>query len=107
MVTNTHHCTVLACSVKTSRFPAALFLFFVYLTKVYVHPPHHGSFLAPEASRLDTPSNPTPDEILRTPEYRNNKKFWCAAGGGYVDLKMMPGNENGVWVQFEYRDFKD
>jgi hypothetical protein len=86
----THHHVTPVCSVKAPSFTAALFLFSVYLTKVYVHPPHHGSFWAPEASRFSTPSDPTPDEILRAPEYRNNKKFWCTAGGGYVDLKMVP-----------------
>jgi hypothetical protein len=70
-------------------------------------PPHCGSFLAQKGIRFCQARDSTPDEILRAPEYRNNKKFWCEAGGGYVDLKMVPGYENGVWVQFEYRDFKD
>jgi hypothetical protein len=83
------------------------FPFFRLLDKGLCSSPPHGSFLSQKGSRFRYPSDSTPHEVFRAPEYRNNKKFWCEAGGGYVGLKMVSGYENGVWVQFEYRDFKD
>jgi hypothetical protein len=84
-----HHHVALECIVKAPSFTAAPFLFSVYLTKVYVHHPHRGSFLAQKGIRFCPARDSSADEVFRDPEYWNSKKTECVIDGGYVVSVMV------------------